>query len=65
MGWSLNAATLHAGTTVALRTVSTVSSGDPISKAFAVLLDQDVPLQGRVLLNSETKPFRKVRRSIL
>jgi hypothetical protein len=65
VGWYLNAATLYACTTVATRTVSTVSLGAPMGKEFAVLLDQEVPLQSRVLLNSETKPFRKIRSSIL
>jgi hypothetical protein len=60
---SLNAATIPAGTTLAVQTASSVSSQDPVGRTFAAKLDQDIAVKGQVLLKSGTKAFGKIKSS--
>ena len=59
----LTAATIRAGTTLAVRTVSSVSSSDPAGRTFAAQLDQDVAVKGKVLLKAGTKAFGRIQAS--
>ena len=59
----LTAATIPAGTTLAVRTVSSVSSSDPAGRTFAAQLDQDVAVKGKVLLKAGTKAFGRIQSS--
>lgn len=49
---SLNAATIPAGTTLTVSTVSSISSQDPVGRTFAAQIDQDVAVKGTVLLKA-------------
>jgi len=60
---SLNAATIPAGTTLAVQTASSISSQDPAGRSFAAQLDRDVTVKGQVLLKSGTKAFGKIKSS--
>ena len=60
---SLNAATIPAGTTLNMRTVSSISSQDPVGRNFAAQIDQDVAVKGQVLLKAGTKAFGKIKSS--
>jgi hypothetical protein len=60
---TLNAATIPAGTTLAVQTVSSISSQDPAGRSFAAKIDQDVAVKGTVLLKSGTKAFGKIKSS--
>jgi hypothetical protein len=60
---SLNAATIPAGTTLATRTTSSISSQDPVGRTFAAKLDQDVAVKGNVLVKAGTKAFGKIKTS--
>ncbi len=60
---SLDAATIPAGTTLAVQTVSSISSQDPAGRSFAAKLDQDVAVKGQALLKSGTKAFGKIKSS--
>jgi hypothetical protein len=60
---SLNAATIPAGTTLAVQTASSISSQDPAGRSFAAKIDQDVAVKGTVLLKSGTKAFGKIKSS--
>src|SRR5580704_11948559 len=60
---SLNAATIPAGTTLAVQTASSISSQDPVGRTFAAKLDQDVAVKEQVLLKSGTKAFGKIKSS--
>ena len=57
------AATIPAGATVAVQTVSSISSQDPVGRTFAVKIDQDVAVKGQVLLKLGTKAFGKIKSS--
>jgi hypothetical protein len=57
------AATIPAGTTLAVQTVSSVSSQDPVGRTFAAKIDQDVAVKGTVLLKAGTKAFGKIKSS--
>jgi hypothetical protein len=57
------AATIPAGTTLAVQTVSSLSSQDPVGRTFAAKIDQDVTVKGQVLLKAGTKAFGKIRSS--
>jgi hypothetical protein len=58
-----NAATIPAGTVLAVKTASSISSQDPAGRSFAAQLDQDVTVKGQVLLKSGTKAFGKIKSS--
>jgi len=60
---SLNAATIPAGTTLAVRTTSSISSQDSVGRAFAAQLDQEVAVKGKVLLKGGTKAFGRIQSS--
>jgi hypothetical protein len=60
---SLNAATIPAGTTLAVRTTSSISSQDPVGRTFAVQLDQDIAVKGKIVVKAGTKAFGKIKSS--
>jgi hypothetical protein len=60
---TLNATTIPAGTMLAVQTVSSVSSQDPVGRTFAAKIDQDVAVKGQVLLKAGTKAFGKIESS--
>ena len=60
---SLNAATIPAGTTLTVNTVSLVTSQDAVGSSFEAKLAQDVSVKGNVLLRTGTKVFGKIRSS--
>src|SRR5882724_951523 len=60
---TLNAATIPAGTTLAVQTVSSISSQDPAGRSFAAKVDQDVAVKGAVVLKAGTKAFGKIKSS--
>ena len=60
---SLNAATIPAGTTLTVNTVSLVTSQDAVGSSFEAKLAQDVSVKGNVLLRAGTKVFGKIRTS--
>jgi hypothetical protein len=62
-GSSLNAATIPAGTTLTVNTVSLVTSQDAVGSSFEAKLAQDVSVKGNVLLRAGTKVFGKIRSS--
>jgi hypothetical protein len=57
------AATIPAGRTLAVQTVSSVSSQDPVGRTFAAKIDQDVAVKGTLLLKAGTKAFGKIKSS--
>jgi hypothetical protein len=60
---SVNAATIPAGTSLAIQTVSSISANDPVGRTFAAKIDQDVAVKGNVLLKAGTKAFGKIKSS--
>src|SRR2546430_12033906 len=60
---TLTAATIPAGTTLAVQTVSSISSQDPAGRSFAAKIDRDVAVKGTVLLKAGTKVFGKITSS--
>jgi|SRR5882724_433398 len=60
---SLNAATIPAGTTLTVSTLSSISSQDPVGRTFAAQIDRDVAVKGTVLLKAGTKAFGKIKSS--
>src|ERR1700692_2100095 len=60
---SVNAATIPAGTTIAVRTTSSISSQDPLGRTFAVQLNQDVAVKGKVVVKAGIKAFGKIQSS--
>ena len=60
---SLNAATIPAGTTLTVNTVSLVTSQDAVGSSFEAKLAQDVSVKGSVLLRGGIKVFGKIRTS--
>ena len=60
---SLNGATIPAGTTLTVRTVSSISSKDAVGRTFAAQVDQDVDVKGKVLLKAGTKTFGRIKSS--
>jgi hypothetical protein len=60
---SSDAATIPAGTTVTVRTVSSISSKDAVGRTFEAQLDQDVAVKGKVLLKAGAKTFGKIKTS--
>jgi hypothetical protein len=59
----LLAVTIPTGTTLVVRTLDTISSQDRAGKKFTAQLDQDVVVNGTVLLRAGTKVFGKVESS--
>jgi hypothetical protein len=60
---SMTAATIPAGTTLAVKTVSLITSQDSVGSSFEGKIAQDVSVKGTVLLKAGTKAFGKVRSS--
>ena len=59
----LNAATIPAGTTLTVSTVSAFSSKTVVGRSFEAKLAQDVSINGRVLLTAGSKAFGKIATS--
>ena len=59
----LKAATIPAGTTITVSTVSQFSSKTVVGRSFEAKLAQDVSVNGRVLLKSGSKAFGKIATS--
>jgi hypothetical protein len=62
-GSSVNAATIPAGTTLTVSTVSLVTSQSVVGRSFEAKLAQDVSVKGSVLLKAGTKVFGKIASS--
>lgn len=60
---SLNAATIPAGTTLTVSTVSAFSSKTVVGRSFEAKLAQDVSVKGHVLLKAGSKAFGKIASS--
>ena len=60
---SLDAATIPAGTTLAVQTISSISSADPAGRTFTAKIDQDVVVKGNLLLKAGTQAFGKITSS--
>ena len=60
---SVKAATIPAGTTLAVTTVSLITSQDAVGVSFEAKIAQDVSVKGSVLLKAGTKAFGKIRSS--
>jgi len=59
----LNAATIPAGTTLTVNTVSLITSKDVVGRSFEAKIAQDVSIKGNVLLKAGTKAFGKIKSS--
>jgi hypothetical protein len=59
----LNAATIPAGTTLTVTTVSLITSKDVVGRSFEAKIAQDVSIKGNVLLKAGTKAFGKIKSS--
>ena len=60
---STNAATLPAGTTITVSTVSAFSSKTVVGRTFEAKLAQDVSVKGHVLMKAGSKAFGKIASS--
>jgi hypothetical protein len=60
---SLNAATIPAGTTLTVSTVSLISSQTVVGRSFEARIAKDVSVKGNVVLKAGTKAFGKVTAS--
>ena len=60
---SLNGATIPAGATITVSTVSHFSSQAVVGRSFEVKIAQDVSVKGNVLLKAGTKAFIKITSS--
>ena len=60
---STNVATLPAGTTITVRTVSAFSSKTVVGRSFEAKLAQDVSVKGHVLMKAGSKVFGKIASS--
>ena len=60
---SLTAATIPAGTTLAVTTVSLITSQDAVGASFEAKIAHGVSVKGNVLLKAGTKAFGKVSSS--
>jgi len=58
-----NAATIPAGTTISVTTVSLITSQDAVGSSFEAKIAQNVSVKGNVLLQAGTKAFGKVSSS--
>src|SRR5436190_20876676 len=57
------AATIPAGTTLTVTTVSLITSKDVVGRSFEAKIARDVSIKGNVLLKAGTKAFGKVKSS--
>jgi hypothetical protein len=60
---SLNGATIPAGTTVTVSTVSLISSQTVPGRSFEAKIAQDVSVKGNIVLKAGTKTFGKITSS--
>jgi hypothetical protein len=60
---SVNAATIPAGTTLTVSTISLVTSQSVVGRSFEAKLAQDVSAKGNVLLKAGTRVFGKIASS--
>jgi hypothetical protein len=60
---SLNAATIPAGTTLTVSTVSLISSQTVVGRSFEAKIAKDVSVKGNMVLKAGTKVFGKVTSS--
>jgi hypothetical protein len=60
---SVNAATIPAGTTLAVTTVSLITSQDAVGSSFEAKIAQNVSVKGNVVLQAGTKAFGRVSSS--
>jgi hypothetical protein len=60
---SLNAATIPAGTTITVRTASSISSTDRVGRTFGAQIDQDVVVNGKVLVKAGTNALVEIQSS--
>ena len=60
---SVNAATIPAGTTLTVSTVSLISSQTVVGRSFEAKIAQNVSVKGNVVLKAGTKAFGKVSSS--
>ncbi len=60
---SLNAASIPAGTTLTVRTLSSISSTDRVGRTFKAQIDQDVAVNGKALLKTGTKAILRIQSS--
>jgi hypothetical protein len=60
---SVNAATIPAGTTLTVSTVSAFSSKTVVGRSFEAKLAKDVSVKGQVLLKAGSKAFGKIATS--
>ncbi len=63
VGSSVNAATIPAGTTMTVSTVSLITSQDAVGSSFEAKVAQNVSVKGSVLLKAGTKAFGKIASS--
>ena len=63
--WTMTAftATVPAGTTLVVRTLNTIQSTDRVGRTFTAQLDQDVVVNGKVVLRAGTKFDGKIESS--
>jgi hypothetical protein len=59
----VNATTIPAGTTIAVSTVSLITSQDAVGSSFEAKIAQNISVKGGVLLKAGTKVFGKVSSS--
>src|SRR5438552_11492461 len=57
------AATVPAGTTLVVRTLNTIQSTDRVGRTFTAQLDQDVAVNGKLVLRAGTKFDGKIESS--
>ena len=57
------AATIPAGTTLVVRTLNTIQSTDRVGRTFTAQLDQDVAVNGKVVLRAGAKFHGKIESS--
>ena len=60
---SVTAATIPAGTTLAVTTVSLITSQDAVGRTFEAKIAQNVSVKGNVVFNAGAKAFGKVSSS--
>ncbi len=60
---ALHGATIPAGTTIAVSTVSLITSQDAVGSSFEAKIAQNISVKGNILLKAGTKAFGKVSSS--
>jgi hypothetical protein len=61
--FSASAAAIPAGTTLVVRTLNTIHSNDRVGRTFNAQLDQDVVVNGKIVLQTGTKFHGKIEAS--